>query len=305
VTSGTKQQVSHLRAGRQRGRSLDWRSVALLMPAFLAFGLFLIVPLIVALWKSFEVSPVVRNLDHFGYIANYAYLLSRPHYISVFVRTFEIATTVVIVAFVLGYATALMLRKVYSRWRSTLVLGLTFHILAGPLAMVIGWLYLMTGSGPINQVLMSTGLIRAPLQILGSDTAIIIAMTQFTLPFVVLSLLDSLLKIDQSLTEVASSLGANPAQVFWHVIWPLSLPGVAAALIISFSLSVSAFVAPRYLGAGRLVVTTLIEQFLFTTFDMQMATTVGTLLVLISFVIMFAFSTILSIRIERQFGNSR
>jgi putative spermidine/putrescine transport system permease protein len=171
--------------------------------------------------------------------------------------------------------------------------------------MVIGWLYLMTGSGPINEVLMSTGLIHAPLQILGSDTAIIIAMTQFTLPFVVLSLLDSLLKIDQSLTEVASSLGANPAQVFWHVIWPLSLPGVAAALIISFSLSVSAFVAPRYLGAGRLVVTTLIEQFLFTTFDMPMATAVGSLLVLLSFVIMFAFSTILSIRIERQFGNAR
>ncbi len=231
------------------------------------------------------------------------YLAQHGVYVDVFVRTFRLAAYVVMGSLLLGYPAALALRHLHTRLGSTLILGLSFPILAGPLVIVMGWMLLLPKNGPVNHLLLGLGLIHQPMQFIGTETAIVIALVQFTLAFVVLNILGSLLRIDPALIEAAGSLGANPSRAFWHVTWPLSLPGVFSASILAFALAAGAFMAPYYLGGDtQLVATTLVTQFMLTAFNWELASATAVVLVAMSLVMIFIYSKTVTRVIERRFG---
>jgi putative spermidine/putrescine transport system permease protein len=165
---------------------------------------------------------------------------------------------------------------------------------------------LLPKGGPVNSVLLRLGLIDAPVQFIATETAVVLALVQFTLAFVVLNIFNSLMRIDPALVEAASSLGADPLRAFRHVTWPLSLPGVVAGSILAFSLAVSAFIAPHYLGGDTLLVaTTLIAQFMLTAFNWELASTSAVMLIAGSFLIMFVYNRLVTGVIDRHFGQHR
>ncbi|GEM_PF-90975 len=281
-----------------------WGGVLALVPGLVFLSLFLVAPLVLSFSYSLRPSKLLPPGTPSPSMANYLYLAGHGVYVDAFVRTLRLSCYVVLGALILGYPTALVLRRLHARFGSTLILGLSFPILAGPLVIVMGWMLLLPRNGPLNHVLMGLGLVGRPIQFVGTEAGVILALVQFTLAFAVLNIFNSLLRIDPSLTEAASSLGASPLRAFWHVTWPLSLPGVFSASVLAFALAAGAFMAPYYLGGDTLLVaTTLVTQFMLTAFNWELASAAAVVLVVLSLVLIFAYSAVIVRVIERRFGS--
>lgn len=245
------------------------RAWALLAPALCAVAALLVLPLATTAWLSLAPNPLVP-FEGPG-VANYRYLFGKAYYADAMARTLRISLAVTGLTLVVGYAAALALRKLAADRSSTLILCLAYPVLTGPLIVVLGWMILLSDGGPVIRPLVQAGWL-APLKLIGTETAVVIGLTHFTLPFVVLTLYAALRTIPESLVEAAMSLGAGRAQVLFGVLLPLSVPGIVSAAVIAFSLAASAYVSPHYLGGPtQLVLTTMVGQFILGSFNAELA----------------------------------
>ena len=268
-------------------RHLVW----FLLPAAALLVVALLLPLCATLWISLKPNVLVQ-FDGPG-AANYKYLLGKAYYIDVIWRTVRLAGEATVVALAIGYPAALTMRGLSERAAGTLALGMTLPVLAGPLVVVLGWMILLSDGGPLFQPLRQWGLPRPGL--LGSEAGILVGMTHFLLPFVVLSLASVLRAIPDPLIEAARSLGASPWQRFTAVILPLSLPGVLSAVLIAFSLATGAYITPHYLGGvADLTLTMLVTQFVLATFNAELAAAASMVLLLLVAIATFALAFTLS-----------
>jgi len=270
--------------GRPLRQILSDRTSLLLLPSLLLVFLFLGLPLVVVLVSSLQPN-VLLTFDAPG-LDNYKYLLTRAYYFDVLIRTIRLALLGTVLTLPLGYVTAMLLPRLSGRLGNLAIMGLTFPILAGPLVVILGWMALLPGRGPLFGPLVRWGLIAQP-RILGSETAILISLVQFMLPFAILTLYTSLRQIRRELYEAAESLGAGWARSFWTITLPLSLPGVLSSAIIVFSLGASSYISPHYLGgAADLTLTTLIAQFILATYNSPLAAASAVLLLVVMIVCM-------------------
>jgi putative spermidine/putrescine transport system permease protein len=107
-----------------------------------------------------------------------------------------------------------------------------------------------------------------PVRFIGTELGILIGMVYVLLPFVVLAVGNALARVDPACEHASADLGASPAATFFHITWPLTLPGVVSGAIIVFTLAVSAYVTPALLSGGRIsVLSMLIFQQYSSVFD--------------------------------------
>jgi ABC-type spermidine/putrescine transport system permease subunit I len=281
-------------AGRDRAgdaaRRVNLVTALMLAPSLLLLVLFLGLPLIVVLISSFQ--PNVLLQFEGPALDNYVYLSTNAYYADVVLRTVRLAFLTTIVALPLGYAMAYMMRDLSGRMGNLAIMALTFPILAGPLVIIIGWMALLADGGPIFGPLINAGLIGR-LRLIGTETAVVVTLVQFVLPFVVLTLYTALRQIPSQVMEAASSLGASSSQRFMSVTLPLSLQGVLSATIIAFSLAASSYVSPYYIGgAAQLTLTTLIAQFTMATYNSQLAAASAILLLVVMIVLLVALTAV-------------
>ena len=107
--------------------------------------------------------------------------------------------------------------------------------------------------GLLNGVLLWTGIIDQPLELLYTDTAVYIGMIYSYLPFMILPLYANLEKLDIRLLEAAADLGARPWKVFKDITLPLSIPGVIAGCLLVFIPAIGEYVIPALLGGADTV----------------------------------------------------
>jgi ABC-type spermidine/putrescine transport system permease subunit I len=110
---------------------------------------------------------------------------------------------------------------------------------------------LMGRHGLINEALLAVGLIDQPLRILNTPLATQIAMIHILLPYMVLPIANALRQIDPSLARAASGLGATPWSTFRQITLPLSMPGVAAGVLLVFVLALGFYITPAMVGGPR------------------------------------------------------
>ena len=113
-----------------------------------------------------------------------------------------------------------------------------------------GWTVLLSDQGPVNWLMLRLGLIEAPVRLVFNLTGVLLALSHVFLPFVVFPIFASMNRLDPSLREAASDLGAGWWRTFRLITLPLTLPGVVAGAQICFVLSLGAFVTPALLGGG-------------------------------------------------------
>jgi putrescine transport system permease protein len=147
---------------------------------------------------------------------------------------------------------------------------------------VYAWIGILKNEGLLNQFLLWTGVISAPLSILNTEIAIHIGIVYSYLPFMVLPIYASLERMDGRLIEAANDLGCPPVKAFWAITVPLSLPGVLAGMFLVFIPAVGEFVIPDLLGgSGTLMIgKTLWDEF-FTNRDWPVASAVAVVLLLV------------------------
>ena len=128
------------------------------------------------------------------------------------------------------------------------------------------WIHILGEQGLINVTLLRLGIIDAPLTMLYTEGAVIMGLTHFLLPYMILNVYVSLEGIDRSLIAAARSMGCTSAQAFREVTLPLSLPGLGAGLLLCFVLAAGSYVTPQLLGGtrdalfGNLIYDTIMDQ---------------------------------------------
>ncbi|UCI31984.1 ABC transporter permease [Mesorhizobium sp. B4-1-4] len=192
---------------------------------------------------------------------HYLRILQEPLYFLILWRTFEIAFIVTVLAFLLGYPVALAMSRVSGRAAMLIGACVLIPLWTSVLVRSYAWIVLLQRNGVINNTLHEAGLIETPLKLLYTQGAVVVAMTQVLLPFMVLPIYSVVHSIPDDLTRAARNLGAGGLQAFLHITLPLSLPGVAAGVLITFILSLGFYVTPALVGGpSTLMMSTLIGQ---------------------------------------------
>ncbi|HHT36270.1 MAG: ABC transporter permease [Candidatus Wallacebacter cryptica] len=182
-----------------------------------------------------------------------------PVYVKVLFRSVELAVIATVICFILGYPLAYILARSDFQHKNILIMLLVIPMWMNFLLRTYAWLTILERNGILNQIL---NWLRLPsVNILYTETAVVLGMVYNFLPFMVLPIYSVLSKIDHSIIEAAEDLGANSVTVFRKVIFPLSLPGVISGITMVFMPAVTTFVISRLLGGGQFtLIGNLIEQ---------------------------------------------
>ncbi len=258
--------------------SATQRNWALSLPAFVIVGLLAVVPAVMMLASAFT-SPDIEGFT----LANFEKLWNSKLAFQAFWRTIRVAIIVTLITIVLGYPLAIGFLRAGPRMQSILLPMLVFPLMVSVVVRAYGWIVVLSPSGIFNQVLLGLGIVASPVDLLYSETAVILGESQLLLPYMVLSLMASLQKAESNLEEASMSLGANPVTTFFRIVIPISVPGLLTGTLLVFALALTAFATPLLLGGGRApLLTTLIYSFAFTTFDWSAAAAVGLVLVILA-----------------------
>jgi len=195
---------------------------------------------------------LLRSVDspHWS-LDNYRQLAHDPVFFQVFWITLRIAFIVTVGTLLLGYPVAFALAHLRAG-RAALVLVLVLlPFWTSVLVRSYAWMVLLGRHGLINEALSAAGLIDSPLKLLNTSLAVYIAMIHILLPYMILPIASVLRQIDPALPRAAAGLGAAPWRVFLQVVLPLSMPGVAAGVLLVFVLSLGFYITPALVGGPR------------------------------------------------------
>ncbi|HVE11200.1 MAG TPA: ABC transporter permease subunit, partial [Paraburkholderia sp.] len=155
---------------------------------------------------------------------------------------------------------------------------------------VYAWIGILKNNGLLNNLLLSIGLIHAPIELYRTNTGVYIGMVYSYLPFLVMPLYAHLVKMDLTLLEAAYDLGARPWKAFWQITLPLSKNGIIAGCMLVFIPAVGEYVIPELLGgANTLMIGRVMWNEFFDNADWPMASAVTCAMVLLLLVPMALF----------------
>lgn len=258
----------------------------LLGPPLVFFVAFFLAPMLVVALSS------IKGGNDGVSLANYERILLDQYHWRVLILTFKLAFLTTVLCTLLGYPLAYYLVRTVDRplFRRTFVVLLILPLFTSNIVRSFGWIVLLGRKGLINEVLLTTGVIDAPMRLLGTETGILIGLAYIHLPFIVLTVGNAIGKLDGTLENAARDLGAGKAVTFFTITFPLCLPGLVAGAIMVFTLSVSAYVTPALLGGGKITMfSMLIFQQYSSVFDFHYGGALScTLLVLTLFMVAVA-----------------
>jgi putative spermidine/putrescine transport system permease protein len=226
-------------------------AVGLALPSTALVFIFLILPLLLLFRYSFNRFVPGQFMVEAVTAENYLKFITDPYYVGVLKTTLLVAVAVTTLCLVAGFPVALMLARTASRHKSALVLAVILPLFVGNAVRAAGWMVALGQHGLVSVTLMALGLVRRPVDIMYTPIAVIIGILSVNLPFVVLTLQSVLEGIDRAAEEAALSLGATPFQAWRLVTLPLAVPGLLAAGILCFILTMNAYATPVLLGGPR------------------------------------------------------
>lgn len=172
-------------------------------------------------------------------------------HVSIFLRSAGLSLITTVLTLLIGFPTAYFIATRAEEKRELWLFLITIPFWTNLLIRTFAILEIIRNEGLINTTLIQAGLIDRPIQILFTDTAILIGMVYVYLPLMVLPLYASMEKIDFRLVEAGYDLYATPRRVLRHVIVPLVKPGMIAGSILVFIPALGAYVTPSVLGGGK------------------------------------------------------
>ena len=150
-----------------------------------------------------------------------------------------------------AYPIALFLHRLSPARRNLLFVITVSPLLVSAVVRTYGWMVILGDQGLVNSLLLSAGLIAAPVRLVNGWIGVTVGLVEVLIPYMALSLISGFGRLDAHLEEVAASLGANAWRRFFRVVFPLTMPGVALGCLLCFVLSMSSFITPKLLGGGR------------------------------------------------------
>jgi len=273
--------------------------VVLLFPALSFLAVFFALPALGLVVFSFLTQSPQGTAGLPLTLSHYVHFFGTPLYAHVLWTTLRISLVTTALAMVLAYPIALVMARSGGAARRVITMIVIAPLIVSVVVRTYGWEVIL-GNGPtgvLNWLLLASGLIRKPVALLYSETAVVIGSLHVFFPMMVLPLASALGKIDPRVEDAARTLGATGWRTFIRVTVPLSLPGLAVGCTLVFSLTAGSFVTPVILGGtAATMLGMLVDQQILVVYDWPFGATVATVLVAIVLAVNIAGTRLLDRR---------
>lgn len=233
---------------RMLHRYVALRGYLLLAPALILMLLAITVPLLTMITMSFW---TVSGYDIDTTLApdNYIRMTEQPMFRVLIGRSLTVAAYATIFTIIVCYPMAYYVAFHVKRNKMVWMIIMTLPFWTSYLLRVFAWKVVLGFEGVLNTAFIGMGLVDEPIKaLLYSQTAVTLVLAHSWAAFAILPIYLSLEKIDKSYLEAAADLGDSPAQRFWRITFPLSLPGVLAAFFMMFIPTVGDYITPAMVG---------------------------------------------------------
>jgi spermidine/putrescine transport system permease protein len=228
-------------------------AILLLAPMLLWMLAFIVAPTVLMLVYSFAQRDELGEVVYTFTLENYRRML-RPLYLGILWRSILLAGITALLCLVLGYPAAYFIARTSERWRGRLILLVMLPFWTSFLIRTYAWISIFKSEGLLNSFLRAIDIVprfMAPTSLMYTPTAVVVGMVYTFLPFMILPLYGSIEQLDGSLMQAAMNLGARPVRVFVEVVLPLTMPGIAAGVLLVFVPAIGMFAVTDLLGGAK------------------------------------------------------
>jgi putative spermidine/putrescine transport system permease protein len=233
------------------GSSRHLTAAGLVGPATVYVAVGLLVPLAILFRYSLNQFVPGKFMVDALTLENYVKFFTDIYYTAVLTRTVRVALMTTVICLLMGFPLAYVLARTQTRYKNLLIMLVVLPLFVGNAVRAAGWMVAFGSKGVLNASLMGLGVLSQPLEIMFTESAVIIGITAVNLPFMVLTLQSVIEGIDRSVEEAAFNLGATPLAMARRVLLPLAMPGILAGTLLTFILAMNAYATPVLLGGPR------------------------------------------------------
>ena len=208
-------------------------ALAMAGPVSVWMILFVTIPMLYIIYISFMSRGVFGDVVYKFSTESYKTILN-PTYFKVILKSLKAAGITTILCLLLGYPLAYIIAHKPKDTAAKLITLIMIPFWTNSLMRLNSWLLLFQTSGPINNFLVGTGIVKEPITFIYTDGLVLIGLITNMLPFAVLPLYSTIEKLDKSLIEASADLGASAATTFMRVTLPITFPGIFSAIILVF-----------------------------------------------------------------------
>jgi spermidine/putrescine transport system permease protein len=281
-------------SARLSARSLRARLTpyVMILPGWLWLVLFFVVPIL----SMLSVSTMTGN-DLHGFTQTFhvsTYLNAWDDFHTQIVRSLNYGLIATALCLVIAYPVAYWIAFRGGRYKSTLLFLLLLPFFVSFVIRTQSWEFMLDDHGMVLGLLRTLHLTGSGSEILQTPTAVIGGLVYNFLPFTVLPIYVALERVDPALLEASADLYANKFHAFRRVVFPLSLPGIFAAVLLTFVPVASDYVNAQILGGARTtMIGTIIETEYFTNLNYPTAAALSFILMALLLVGVFAYAKVL------------
>lgn len=245
---------------KHRWKSNTLPALTMVTPVTLVMVFLVAVPLIYVGIMSFCSIDQYYNIQFKFTLENYHRLLSGD-YIKIYVQSLVIALITTLLCILIGYPFSYIIARTKSKKKKILYMLVIVPFWTNSLIRIYGWRTFLGTNGWLNDTLQALHITGGPINFLYNQGTTILGMTYCMIPFMILPLYTAIEKLDGSLLEASSDLGAKPIATFFEVIFPLTFSGVFSGSIMVFIPCLGYFFVSDILGGGNAdVIGNLIER---------------------------------------------
>lgn len=235
----------------ERLKQQNSTTMFLLLPIF-AFELaFFVVPFFILLRMSVNAQSSQAFYESGWTLASYVDVLQSELLQSIVLFSFKLGVVATVLSVGIGLFYAYAAYRADGLTKSLLLFSVILPLLTTLVVKTYAWRPLLTPNGVLNNVLLSLGIIGAPIKFAPGIVGTVVGQVYIALPYSILAIYSVLTTMDWDAVEAARDLGASRPRSFFEVVVPEVMPGVAVATVVSFAWSVGAYAAPSQLGTGE------------------------------------------------------
>lgn len=223
------------------------------LPAFpiLTYLIILVgIPLIVVVILSFLSRDDLGNIVFKFTLDNYRKILDHI-YLRVFINSFSLATLTGLITLLIGYPVAYFTASLGRKARSYVILLIMLPFWISSLLRTYGWSILLGNDGLINKILLFLNIIDKPLNMMYKFGTVLTGTAYMLIPFMIISIYNSVDKLDRSLLEASYDLGGGKWKTFFNITLPLTMPGIVRGFTLVFIPALGLYYISDLLGGGN------------------------------------------------------
>lgn len=270
----------------------SWQRRFVILVPYLWFIIFLMIPFFFVLRISFSIqqdtippiSPLFvikdQTIEIMLHLSNYLFMIEHNVFFLAILNSIKMALITTFLCMLIGYPMALAITRAHNTTRKLLLMLIIIPYWTSFLLRAYAWVTVLQNNGIINQFLNWLGFNSLPL--IYNNFSAYLGLLYGYLPFFILPLYATLVKMDRTLEDASADLGAKPATTFFKIILPLSIPGLLAGSLLVFIPAVGEVIIPQILGGlNTVMVGNVIWQEFFTAQNWGVAAALAVILLIL------------------------